>query len=83
MPKVVHYRDACIGCNSCVEVASDSWDMSSEDGKANLKRSTRKKNTYVADISDVEVEKNVEAAELCPMNIIRVLDDEGNEVWEN
>ena len=82
MPKIVHYRDACIGCNACVEVAPDSWEMSDEDGKANLKRSACKKNTQVADISDVEVEKNVEAAELCPVNIIRVLDDKGNEIWD-
>ena len=82
MPKIVHYRDDCIGCHACVDIAPDSWGMSDEDGKSNLKRSVCKKDRFIADISEVEVEKNVAAAKSCPVNIIRVLDDEGNEIWD-
>lgn len=74
MPKIVHYRDNCIGCNSCVEHSPEHWEMSKEDGKSNLKGSEKKKEVFVLQISEVEVEKNKEAAEDCPMNIIKVLD---------
>ena len=82
MPKIIHYRDDCIGCHACVDNAPDNWEMSEEDGKSNLKRSVCKKGTFIAEISDVEVEKNIDAARDCPVNIIRVMDDDGNEVWE-
>mgnify|MGYP005676911295 CR=1 FL=1 len=82
MPKIIHFRDDCIGCHACVDCSPDSWEMSDEDGKSNLKRSTQKKDTFVADISEVEVASNIEAAKDCPMHIIRVLDDDGNEIWD-
>ena len=54
MPKIIHFRHDCIGCNSCAEYASDYWEMTEKDGKALLKRSTKKGETYVLDISNFE-----------------------------
>ena len=79
MPKIVHFRDDCIGCFSCIQCAEDNWEVA-EDGKVNLKRSQKKNKTCVAEIAELEVENNQLAAQACPMGIIRLLDDQGNEV---
>lgn len=79
MPKIIQFREECIGCNSCVEYARQNWKMG-EDGKSLLLNSQKKGDTYIAEISEIEVEENVCAAMGCPMNIIRVLDDSGNEI---
>lgn len=79
MPKIIHFRDDCIGCFSCVEHAPSNWEIG-EDGKATLKRSKEKNNTFVATITDVEVECNRCAAMSCPVGIIRVQDDNGNSI---
>ncbi len=79
MPKIIQYREECIGCNSCVEYARQNWKID-EDGKSTLLHSKKNGDTFVAEISEIEVEDNVMAARACPMNIIRVLDDSGKEI---
>lgn len=79
MPKLIHYRDNCIGCYSCVEVAPNNWEIG-PDGKATLKRSEQKKLVSVAEISEFEIDCNQCAAAACPMNIIRVIDNQGKEL---
>lgn len=73
MPKIVHYREKCIGCNSCVEYAPKKWKISEEDGKSTLIGSTSKKNIYILNIEKHEVEENELAARDCPVRIIKVL----------
>jgi ferredoxin len=46
--------------------------MNTSDGKSTLKDSTEKKGFYIAIVSDDELEDNLEAANICPVNIIRV-----------
>jgi len=72
MPKIIHYRNKCIGCNSCVEQAPQRWKMSQEDGKSNLIDSKNKKGVYQIDIGLDELEANEKAAKDCPVNIIRI-----------
>jgi len=79
MPKIIHFRENCIGCNSCVEHCPLYWFIDT-DGKSTLKKSTEKNGVYVRDILDVEVEANKRAAEDCPVGIIRILDKNGNEM---
>ena len=71
MPKIIHYREKCIGCNSCVELAPDRWEISKEDGKANLKGSIKKKDVYIAEITHDELEQNKKAQRDCPVRIIK------------
>jgi len=81
MPKLIHYRKNCIGCNACCEHASDYWEIDPNDGKARLKRGQeKKKGVYVQDISEAEVEKNSRAADSCPVNIICVRDNKGKKI---
>ena len=75
MPKIIHYRDRCIGCNSCVEHAPQYWIISKADGKSCLLGAVKKKDCFVRTISTVEVEANKRAAEDCPVHIIQVIED--------
>ena len=74
MPKIIHYREKCIGCNSCVEYAPDRWVISKKDGKSDCLGSTKKKETHVAKIEWDEVERNKQAAKNCPVRIIQVIE---------
>ena len=75
MPKIIHYRDRCIGCNSCVEHAPEQWTISKADGKSNLLGAEKKKDCFVRLISTVELEANKRAAQDCPVHIIHVIED--------
>ena len=73
MPKIIHYRENCIGCNTCVEHAPKQWKISSEDGKSDLIGSIKKKEVHILEISTVELENNELAAKDCPVSIIKII----------
>jgi ferredoxin len=72
MPKLFHYRQRCIGCNACVEIAFDRWRMSKKDGKAVLLGGVEKKGVYQVAIHHDEVESNQLAIDACPVNVIKM-----------
>ena len=72
MPTIIHFRDRCIGCNSCVEHDPFLWNISEVDGKSNLKKAIDKKGVFVLKVNAIEAEKNKKAAEDCPVGIIKV-----------
>ncbi len=72
MIRITHFRDKCIGCNYCAEVAPYRWSMDESDGKSNLLDGRERKGVYTAVATDDEYEQNTEAAKICPVNIIRV-----------
>ncbi|NPA44553.1 MAG: ferredoxin [Chlorobi bacterium] len=72
MIRISHQRVKCIGCNYCVEVAPSNWVMDENDGKSTLLEAKEKKGIYIAITSDDDFENNVEAASVCPVNIIKV-----------
>ncbi len=74
MPKIIHYREKCIGCNSCVEHAPSFWKMSTKDGKSDLRDATEKNGVFIREISIATVEENKKAAKDCPVKIIKVLE---------
>ena len=66
-------RKKCIGCNYCVEVAPQQFQMSQKDGKSILINSYERKGFFTLKESDNEIFEQVEkAADLCPSNIISV-----------
>ena len=69
--KVIHDRDNCIGCAACSMVCPKFWSMGG-DGKADLKDAK----DNVLEISDEDLDCNKEAAESCPVSVIRVEDEE-------
>ena len=72
MIRISHHRIKCIGCNYCVEAAPNTWKMEEADGKAILQNATNKKGFYIVVTGDDEYQANKEAADICPVKIIRV-----------
>lgn len=70
---ISHYRKKCIGCGACAMQCPKYWQMSSLDGKADLKEAVEKKNKIFCRQEDAEDRENIElTAQLCPVNIIKV-----------
>lgn len=66
-------RAKCIGCNYCVELAPNQFQMSKKDGKSVLLHSLEKKGFFTLKSSDHSIlENNVKAKEVCPVKIISV-----------
>jgi len=66
-------RAKCIGCNYCVELAPDQFQMSKKDGKAVLLHAREKKGFYtIKSMDDSMLDNVVKAKEVCPVKIISV-----------
>ncbi len=65
-------REKCIGCNYCVEVCPERWQMSRRDGKSVLLGGKLKRNMVQVEVGEHERDANEKAAEICPVKIIRV-----------
>ena len=78
MPKIIHYRNKCIGCGICYEMQPDFWIMSKKDGKAILLNSSSKKDIYSLPISDEAVNQSNQIAKACPVNIIKINHESGD-----
>lgn len=72
MPKVVQYRDKCIGCAICVEMQPALWRMSRKDGKATLINAVQKKKVFIIPINAGLLEATEAVARACPVNIIKL-----------
>lgn len=72
MPKIIFYRDKCIGCSICREMQPEVWRMSKKDGKAVLLHSVEKKNIYQSSVHDVVLERTKEVVEACPARVIKI-----------
>ncbi|MBZ0099085.1 MAG: ferredoxin [Taibaiella sp.] len=73
MPKILHYRDKCIGCNICYEIWPVRWRLSRVDGKCTLVNGIAKKGVWQTDISTDEVAINEKVALACPVKVIRIV----------
>ncbi|MBU0982028.1 ferredoxin [Patescibacteria group bacterium] len=71
-PKIVHKRKDCIGCNSCVLLAPQTWQMDTKEGKSRLIGSKEKRGLFVGEIFPIDLEANKKAAKACPMHIIKI-----------
>jgi ferredoxin len=66
-------RAKCIGCNYCVELAPQQFQMSKKDGKSVLLHATDKKGFHTIKSPDHSIFENaVKAKEACPVKIISV-----------
>jgi ferredoxin len=72
MPKLIQYRNKCIGCGICFDMMPAFWRMSHRDGKATLVNAVNKKGISVLEI-DKATEQNMKAVTIaCPVKIIRI-----------
>ncbi|MDA3855267.1 MAG: ferredoxin [Candidatus Woesearchaeota archaeon] len=81
--KIVHDRDACIGCAACASVAPSYWSMNS-DGKSDLAGSEKSGNgnEEIRKFDDgTDFDLNKEGAESCPVNCIHIIEfkEDGSE----
>ena len=66
-------RKKCIGCNYCVELAPDHFQMSKKDGKTVLLHAKDKKGFFTVKSNNHLILEDCEkAAKACPVNIISV-----------
>ncbi|MAD97767.1 MAG: 4Fe-4S ferredoxin [Flavobacteriaceae bacterium] len=66
-------RKKCIGCNYCVELAPEQFQMSKKDGKSVLLHSQEKKGFFTLKSADENIlEASLEAKKACPVKIINV-----------
>ena len=66
-------RKKCIGCNYCVEVAPEQFQMSKKDGKSVLLHAEESKGFHTfKSINNSIYENSVKAKEACPAKIISV-----------
>jgi len=70
--RITYYRFKCIGCNYCVEAWPERWQMSKRDGKCVLIGAKKKGNVHQVEVGEYEREYNERAADVCPVNIIRI-----------
>lgn len=73
MFKLIHYRNRCIGCNACVEIAYNRWRMSKKDGKVVLLGAIEKKGIYQVRLNEDEFPENEQALEACPVKVIQIV----------
>ena len=72
MVKIIHEKEKCIGCGSCTILCPKYWEIA-EDGKAHLINSKINSKTGNEEIEIQKLECNQEAADACPVQIIRII----------
>lgn len=73
MSNIIHERNKCIGCGVCAAVCPKFFEMSPDDGLANLKNSKETNGFYELTINE-EIKCAQEAADVCPIKIIKIED---------
>ena len=69
---IIHYKKDCISCGACAAILPEFWLMDDE-GLAHLKNSTPVNSHFEREIATAdELNRNQEAADCCPVNIIKV-----------
>lgn len=72
MVRIYQLRQKCIGCNACVEAASNRWRISRKDGRCTLVGGIEKGGIFRVDVEDDEFVQNKIAASNCPVKIIKI-----------
>ena len=73
MVVVTLQRNKCIGCNYCVELAPNQFQMSKKDGKSVLLHAIDKKGFFTLKTNENDIFETCElAAKACPVKIISV-----------
>ena len=71
--KIIFDRDICIGALPCVAAAAEYW-IKADDGKVDLKGATKTgENTYELVVDEIYNNKNINAAETCPVQAIKII----------
>lgn len=79
--KIVYDRKNCEGFLVCVSTAPEDFEEA-DDGLADLIKGAEQdeEGLFVKEIPDDRVDEAISAAEGCPADVIKVVDDDGNVV---
>jgi len=79
--KVVLEREKCIGAATCVAAYPERWELQ-EDAKVSIKGDNveKEKDLEIFWITEEELERFKESAEVCPVNVIHIYDEKGNKI---
>lgn len=69
--KIIHEREKCIGCGSCVALCPKFWEMA-EDGKSDL-IGAKKNDEGNHELEIKETDCNQDAVDSCPVQIIHII----------
>jgi ferredoxin len=75
MTKVVHFKKDCISCGACAAINPELFEMDPE-GLAELKGSSVVDDHQELKISEDKKDEAQEAADVCPVNIIHVKEED-------
>lgn len=79
MPKIVFDRKNCEGLFVCSASDPDTWEENVDENKVDLVDGKELDDgLYELEIDADRLELALEAAEGCPVDVIKVLDDDGN-----
>ncbi|MEK6938899.1 MAG: ferredoxin [Nanoarchaeota archaeon] len=69
---ILHYKKDCISCGACAVICPEFWEIDQE-GVAQLRKSKEVEDHWELEInSEEDRAKNQEAADACPVQIIKV-----------
>lgn len=71
---ITHERANCIGCMACATLDPKNWKMNI-DGKSDLIKSEKINLIEKKEFQTNELEKNIETAQCCPVNVIHIFKD--------
>ena len=81
--KVTYDREGCISAAACVAVDPEKWVLDAADGRANLIGGAKNPTTgfFELEIDESQLEKMKEAAQVCPVLIIHIYDENGTQIF--
>ncbi len=71
MIKIIHEKEKCIGCGSCVAVCPKYWKMA-DDGKSDLLGAKVDSKNGNQELEIEKAECNQDAADSCPVQCIHI-----------
>ena len=85
--KIIYDRKGCIGAAACTVACPKYWKMN-PDGKADLIGSKYTDDVYELELTEEKLKEhlkaavacNKDAAESCPANVIRIVDEKGKDL---
>jgi len=80
--RIEYNKPCCIGCGVCAAISEKFWEMDEEE-KSHLKDSKSLEGKEVWETREIEESDfkiNIEAAEVCPVNVIHIKDKKGESV---